>query len=188
MTDVNAPLIGVLALQGCIEPHRPHIEAAGGRYVPVKTSADIKQVDALILPGGESTTMLKLIGAFGLDAPLREAMGYKPVWGICAGAILMAEKVESPTQKSFGLIPMTVRRNAYGRQLESVHQSIEGYTVSYIRAPVIEEIDKDVEILAERENKPVWVSYGPYMASTFHAELTRDYPSPMHEAFMSMAT
>lgn len=178
------PVIGVLALQGCVQPHRPHIEAAGAAFLPVKTPADFEKADAFILPGGESTTMLKLIGAFGLWEPLREQFAKKPVWGICAGAILMAETVENPAQKSFGLLPMSVTRNAYGRQLDSLQMEIGHYPVSFIRAPVIESVGDDVEILARREGKPVWVRKGPYMASTFHPELTLDFPSPMHRVFI----
>lgn len=177
------PLIGVLALQGAVEPHKPHIEAAGGKYMPVKTPAQFDTVDAFIMPGGESTTMLKLIEHFDLWEYLARNFKTKPVWGICAGAILMAEKVENPTQKSFSLLPITIRRNAYGRQLESSHEDIDGYPVSFIRAPVIKETDKSVTIKATHEGTAVWVERGPYMATTFHPELTLDFPSPMHKAF-----
>ncbi len=180
------PVIGVLALQGCIERHRPHIVAAGGEYLRVLRSGDFEKADAFILPGGESTTMLKLIEAFGLEETMRKQFAKKPVWGICAGAILLAQEVLNPAQKSFGILPLTVRRNAYGRQLESLQQEICGYTVSYIRAPVIEKVSSGTEILAEREGKPVWVRNGRNMASTFHPELTLNYPSPMHEAFLEM--
>ncbi len=182
------PNIGILALQGCVSPHRPHIEAAGGVFLPVKTAADLEKIDALILPGGESTTMLKLINAFGLKDPLMKAFAQKPVWGICAGAILMADKVQSPEQESFCLLPMTVTRNAYGRQLDSVHMEVGGYPVSFIRAPVIDDVRGDVEILAARAGRPVWVRSGNYMASTFHPELTLRFPSPMHRTFIEMVT
>lgn len=179
-------VIGVLALQGAVEPHRPHIEAAGADFRDVKTPEQFDQVDAFILPGGESTTMLKLIEAFGLWETLAENFRKKPVWGACAGTILMAEKVTNPAQKSFALLPMTVKRNAYGRQLESHHLKIEDYEVSFIRAPIITELDKSVEVFAREEDKPVWVRKGPYMATTFHAELTLDFPSPMHKAFIAL--
>ncbi|NCC22665.1 MAG: pyridoxal 5'-phosphate synthase glutaminase subunit PdxT [Alphaproteobacteria bacterium] len=179
--------MGVLALQGAIQLHRPHIEAAGGEYLPVRTAGDFERADAFILPGGESTTMLKLIDAFGLEETMRKAFAEKPVWGICAGAILLAETVRNPEQKSFGLLPITVTRNAYGRQLESIQQEIGGYPVSYIRAPVIEAVGPDVEVLAEREGQPVWVRRGSAMASTFHPELTLRYPSPMHRTFADLA-
>lgn len=178
--------IGVLALQGAVDPHRPHIEACGAVFRPVKTQKHFDEVDAFILPGGESTTMLRLIRTFGLWDALADQFAKKPVWGICAGSILLAEKVTNPEQDSFGLLPITVQRNGYGRQLESHHAEIQGYKVSFIRAPVITEIGKGVEVLAEHENQPVWVQKGDKMASTFHAELTEDYPSPMHKAFIDL--
>ena len=181
------PIIGVLALQGAVEPHRKHIGAAGAEFRAVKTPEQFKDVDAFILPGGESTTMLKLIDEFGLWETLAAEFVAKPVWGVCAGSILMAEKVTGPAQKSFGLIPMTVERNAYGRQLESRHASIDGYDVSLIRAPVISKAANDVTVKATHEGKPVWVHKGRYMATTFHPELTLDYPSPMHREFIGLA-
>jgi len=181
---MGKPVIGVLALQGCVMPHKPHIEAAGGVFSPVRTAAQLGVVDALILPGGESTTMLKLIGRFGLEESLRRAFSRVPVWGICAGAILIAEKVLNPAQNSFGLLPLTVTRNGYGRQLDSAHANVDGYPVSFIRAPVFEETGAEAEILASREGRPVWIRKGRVMASAFHPELTRLYPSPMHEMFI----
>lgn len=233
----HKPLIGVLALQGCVEPHHKHIEAAGGVYRPVKTAAEFDAVDAFILPGGESTTMLKLIEVFDLWEPLARNFAAKPVWGICAGAILMAETVmvtpkpSSPRrfekaleqrgsseacsiaahdpdpvrasdaaasrqrddasiiseQKSFGLLPMTVQRNAYGRQAESHFTMINNYEICFIRAPVITACSKDVEILASYEGAPVWVQQGRYIASSFHAELNLAAPSTMHQHFVRLA-
>ncbi len=212
------PVIGVLALQGAVEPHKAHIEAAGGEFRAVKTAEQFETVDAFILPGGESTTMLKLIEAFELWDALKKQFATKPVWGVCAGAILIAEKViispssrakprdlhnrtgEDPStasfqpfaqddkgeQKSFGLIPMTVERNAYGRQLESHYATIAGYDVSLIRAPVISKVANDVTVKAEHEGKLVWVEKGRYMATTFHPELTLDFPSPMHREFVNL--
>ncbi len=184
--SASRPLIGVLALQGAVQPHKPHIEAAGGEFRPVKTPEDFEAVDAFILPGGESTTMLKLIDTFELWDTLKKEFEKKPVWGICAGAILIAEHVTNPEQKSFGLIPMTVQRNAYGRQLESHHGAVCDYNVSFIRAPVMSKLGRDVKVKAEHEGNPVWVQYGQYMATTFHPELTVDYPSPMHREFVSL--
>ena len=180
------PLVGVLALQGAVDLHRPHLEAAGARFQPVKTAADFAQVDAFILPGGESTTMLKLIDVFGLQAALHGAMAAKPVWGVCAGAILMADRVRDPAQRSFSLLAMSVRRNGYGRQLQSVQVAVADYPVSFIRAPVIETVGDEVEVLAERAGQPVWVRAGNRMASTFHPELTGRFPSPMHRTFVAM--
>lgn len=180
------PVIGVLALQGAVEPHRKHIEAAGGEFRAVKTPEQFETVDAFILPGGESTTMLKLIDTFDLWDALAAQFKSKPVWGICAGSILIAESVTGPSQKSFGLIPISIERNAYGRQLESHHADINGYDVSLIRAPVISKVANDVTVKATHEGKPVWVEKGGYMATTFHPELTLDYPSPMHSKFVNL--
>ncbi len=185
------PVIGVLALQGCVDRHQPHIEAAGGIYRAVKTAADFDAVDAFILPGGESTTMLKLIDRFGLWDGLARNFAAKPVWGICAGAILMARTVyvdgaKTQLQKSFGLIPLTIVRNGYGRQLDSHRAAVDGYEVSFIRAPVFEGIGDDVDVKASHDGKPAWVTRGRYMASAFHPELTMDFPSPMHRKFIDL--
>lgn len=180
----NKPIIGVLALQGAVELHKPHIEAAGGIYRPVKTPLQFGEVDGFILPGGESTTMLKLIDVFGLWESLAYNLSTKPVWGICAGSILLAEKVTNPSQKSFGLLPLSVERNGYGAQLESHVEDIKGYPVSFIRAPVFSAVGKDAEILAAHRGQPVWVRKGKIMASSFHPELTLSFPSPMHKMFV----
>ncbi len=185
MTNTK-PIIGVLALQGAVEPHKAHVEAAGGEFRAVKTPAHFEEVDGFILPGGESTTMLKLIENFDLWDILSEQFSKKPVWGICAGSILLAETVTNPTQKSFGLLPMSIQRNGYGRQIDSHHAPIDGYTVSFIRAPVITDVKGDVEILAEHDGSAVWVQKGNVMASTFHPELTMEYPSPMHQRFVDL--
>lgn len=181
------PTIGVLALQGAVEPHRPHIEACGAAFVAVKKAEELQAIGGLILPGGESTTMLKLIERFGLWDALNDFFKTKPVWGICAGSILLAEKVMSPQQKSFGILPMSVERNGYGRQIDSHISTVDGYEVSFIRAPVITKVSDDLKILASQDGTPVWVQKGHVMASTFHPELTLDFPSPMHKAFVDMA-
>lgn len=197
--------IGCLALQGCVDRHRAHIEAAGADFVPVKTAKQFEDVDGFILPGGESTTMLRLIKVFGLWDALVEEFATKPVWGICAGTILMSEKAivndnltsrkaagehGEDIQKSFNLLPITVLRNGYGTQLESHIDQVHGYDVSFIRAPVIESVSDEVKILATHQDKPVWVQgtgdKAKYMASTFHPELTADYPSPMHQSFVDL--
>ncbi len=182
----NKPTIGVLALQGAVELHKAHIESCGASFRAVKTPAQFSAVDAFILPGGESTTMLKLIERFDLWDVLSEEFSKKPVWGICAGSILMAQSVTNPTQKSFGLLPITIRRNGYGRQLESHHAQINDYEVSFIRAPVITKTSDNVQILAEYDGTPVWVQKGNKIASTFHPELNQEYPSPMHKYFVDL--
>lgn len=183
---MNEPTIGVLALQGCVERHRPHVEAAGASFMAVKTPENFEAVDAFILPGGESTTMLKLIDVFGLWDSLEKNLKAKPVWGVCAGSILLAEEVTNPAQKSFGLLPITVERNGYGRQLDSHQVFVDGYQVSFIRAPVITAVNDNLDILAEEGGRPVWVKNGRMMVTTFHPELTLDYPSPMHRHFVDL--
>jgi 5'-phosphate synthase pdxT subunit len=133
--------------------------------------------------------MLKLIDIFGLWDVLADNFSRKPVWGICAGSILMANKVwvdetRQQAQKSFGLMPVDIIRNGYGRQLESHHAVIAGYEVSFIRAPIVTNFANDVEVLGSADNVPVWLRYKDKMLATFHAELTTDYPSPMHKAFV----
>ena len=119
--------------------------------------------------------MLNLINRFNLWDTLTEQFATKPVWGICAGAILMAKTVTDPAQKSFGLLPITIQRNAYGRQLQSTHETIDTYPVSFIRAPLITDAN-DTEILATHNSHPVWIKSGHHMATTFHPELTTNTP------------
>jgi 5'-phosphate synthase pdxT subunit len=183
------PVIGVLALQGAVDLHKAHIEAAGGEFRAIKTAEQIDAVDAYILPGGESTTMLKLIETFSLWDILARNFASKPVWGICAGSILMAQDVwvdetRTKRQTSFGLMPVEIVRNGYGRQLDSHHAVIAGYEVSFIRAPIVSKMTDAVEVLAKEGDIPVWLKFGKHRLSTFHAELTRDYPSPMHVDFI----
>lgn len=179
----SSPRIGVLALQGAVDLHRPHIEAAGGSFHAVKTAEGLTGVDALILPGGESTTMLKLITLYDLWEPLATFFAEKPVWGICAGSILLAKSVHNPEQASFGVLPLTVQRNGYGRQLDSETRSISGYDVSFIRAPVITDAG-DCDVLERRGDDPIWVQKDKAMAATFHPEVNLSFPSPMHVRFI----
>lgn len=182
----NSPLkIGVLALQGAVDLHKPHIEALGAEFIAVKKPEEFDAVDGFILPGGESTTMLKLIDIFGLWDSLAENFAKKPVWGICAGSILMAQTVTAPAQKSFGVLPIAIQRNGYGRQLDSHVVEIDGYPVSHIRAPVITDA-ADCDVKATIDGKPVWVQKGHYMATSFHPETNLDAPSPMHKAFLDL--
>lgn len=177
------PVIGVLALQGAVDLHRPHIEALGGTFRAVKTPAQFAEIDGYILPGGESTTMLKLIDTFGLWDALAAEFAAKPVWGICAGSILLARTVTNPAQHSFNRLPITVQRNGYGRQLDSHISEVEGYSVSFIRAPVITDAG-DCTVLATHDSQPVWVQKDAVIASTFHPETNLKAPSPMHAHFM----
>ena len=179
-------IIGVLALQGCVKPHQKHIEAAGHIYREVRTQEDLENIQGLILPGGESTTQLKLIANYSLEAPLQAAFKKMPVWGICAGAILLSRQVRSPEQRSFNLIDVEIGRNSYGRQLESFTSIQNGFEVAFIRAPKILSWGKTVEVIASQDNSPIWVQSRKCMLTTFHAELNPNAPSPIHEHFLSL--
>jgi len=184
--------IGILAIQGDFEAHAKVLERLGVEYVYVRTPEDLKDVDGLILPGGESTTHMKLLVETGLEKTIRE-MAAKgcALFGTCAGAILLARDVKGPEQKSLGLMDMTVVRNAYGRQLSSdvfllpTKLKDEPLEMVFIRAPLIEKIGAGVEVLAERDGKPVLVEQGRMMAATFHPELTED--TTIHEHFLKLA-
>jgi pyridoxal 5'-phosphate synthase pdxT subunit len=184
--------IGILSIQGDFEAHAKVLERLGVEYVYVRTPEDLKDVDGLILPGGESTTHMKLLVKTGLEKTIRE-MAAKgcALFGTCAGAILLARDVKGPEQKSLGLMDMTVVRNAYGRQLSSdvfllpTKLKDEPLEMVFIRAPQIEKIGAGLEVLAERDGKPVLVEQGRMMAATFHPELTED--TTIHERFLKLA-
>jgi len=173
--------IGVLSLQGAFALHRLHIEALGAEYCEVSHKRDLDAIDALILPGGESATMLKLIEIGGMEDTLREFSTEKPTWGICAGAILLAHSVSNPRQKSLAAIDVDIVRNSFGRQLDSRYEEINHYCVSYIRAPKICRVGKGVEIFAHTGPDPVWVEAGNLMLTTFHPETNLQAPSPWHQ-------
>lgn len=168
--------IGVLALQGDFAAHCEALRTAGAVPVEVRTAEDLGDVDGLVLPGGESTTMLKLLDVEHLFEPLAEFGREKPIFGTCAGAILLAKEVVNPTQRSLGLMDLTVERNAYGRQIDSRISKIdiEGHTAEavFIRAPIIRRTGPDVSVLASYENAPVLASQGLHMVATFHPELS----------------
>ncbi len=177
--------VGVLALQGDFEAHRKALERAGARAVEVRTKDQLAHVDGLIIPGGESTTMLKLLDIEGLTDDVRAFGEKKPIYGTCAGAILLAREVTHPPgtryepQQSLGLMDISVERNAYGRQIDSriakipVNGGGEMEAV-FIRAPIIRKIGKDARVIAEYQGDPVWVEQGRHMVTTFHPELTDD--------------
>jgi 5'-phosphate synthase pdxT subunit len=172
--------IGVLALQGDFEAHAKALARAGAEPVEVRTAADLKQVDGLIIPGGESSTMLKLLDIEHLLEPLREFGSRHPVFGTCAGAILLASEVMNPAQASLGLMDIGVERNAYGRQLDSriarlTPAGLEGdLEAVFIRAPIIRRVGKDARVLASYQGDPVLVEQGRHLVATFHPELTDD--------------
>jgi pyridoxal 5'-phosphate synthase pdxT subunit len=180
--------VGVLALQGDFEAHQRALERAGARAVEVRSAEQLKDVDALIIPGGESTTMLRLIDWEHMFEPLREFGLAHPVFGTCAGAILLATEVTNPAQQSLGLMDIGVERNAYGRQLDSriarlAPEGIEGdLEAVFIRAPIIRRVGEKAKVLARYAGDPVLVEQGRHLVATFHPELTSD--SRVHELFL----
>jgi 5'-phosphate synthase pdxT subunit len=187
--------VGILALQGDFEAHARAIERAGAEPVLVRTAEELKTVDGLVIPGGESTTMLKLINFMDLNEPLRQFASEKPIFGTCAGAILLAKEVWNPAQESFGAIDLTVERNAYGRQIDSQVASIhpaadfrqragEGdMEAVFIRAPIIRRTGPGVSVLAQYKGDPVLVEQGRHLVATFHPELTQD--TRVHKLFLN---
>jgi len=183
--------IGVLALQGDYEKHARSLERAGAQVSEVRTAAELDLVDGLVIPGGESTTMLKLLDREALFEPLREFGSRKPIFGTCAGAILLASKVENPEQVSLGLVDIAVQRNAYGRQLDSRVSRIEGegfgtLEAVFIRAPIIRKTGSGVHVLASYNGDPVLVEEGHHLVATFHPELSGD--DRVHAYFLKKVT
>jgi 5'-phosphate synthase pdxT subunit len=180
--------VGVLALQGDFEAHARALSRAGAEAVEVRSAADLQNIQGLVIPGGESTTMMKLLEEENLLEPLREFGRERPVFGTCAGAILLASEVANPPQVSLGLMDMQVERNAYGRQLDSriAHLKPEGIEgdleAVFIRAPIIRRLGKDARVLASYQGNPVLVEQGRHLAATFHPELTED--SRVHLMFL----
>lgn len=175
---MRVPRIGILALQGDFEAHRKALARAGAEGFEVRTAGELQQAEGLILPGGESTTMLKLLREEGLWELLREFGRSRPVFGTCAGAILLASKVTHPEQESLGLMDLEVERNAYGRQLHSHVARVESedgpLEAVFIRAPIIRRTGPGVRVLARYNGDPVLVEQGLHLAATFHPELTSE--------------
>ncbi len=173
--------VGVLALQGDFEAHRKALERAGARAIEVRSADQLAECDGLIIPGGESSTMLKLLEIEGLTEPVRRFGATKPIYGTCAGAILLAHEVTNPAQPSLDLMDIAVERNAYGRQIDSriAKVPIAGsgggdFEAVFIRAPIIRKVGGDVRVLASYLGDPVWVEQDRHMVTTFHPELTDD--------------
>ena len=180
--------IGVLALQGDFQAHEKALKSAGAQAVEVRSAKDLQQIDGLIIPGGESTTMMKLLAEENLLEPLREFGERRPIFGTCAGAILLASEVTNPPQPSLGLMDISVERNAYGRQLDSRIARLQpaGFErdleVVFIRAPIIRRVGPEARVLARYQDAPVLVEQGRHMAATFHPELSGD--SRIHLMFL----
>lgn len=184
--------IGVLALQGDFDAHRRRLEELGAEVVLVKKPEKLDEIDGLVIPGGESGTFLKLLGEAGFEK-LKQFVRVKPTFGTCAGAILLASEVENPTQAGLGAIDIGIRRNAYGRQLDSSiregrflpgNQGGSPIEMVFIRAPKIERVGSGVEVLATEGDDPVVVRQGRVMAATFHPELSAD--TRVHRAFLDL--
>ncbi len=187
--------VGVLALQGDFEAHSWAVARAGAEPVLARTASDLEDLDGLVIPGGESTTMLKLLNAGGMVEPLIEFGRKRPIFGTCAGAILLASEVTHPAQQSLALMDLTVERNAYGRQVDSrvaqlmpepdfAQRTHAGdLEAVFIRAPIIRLIGPDVRVLATYQGDPVLVEQGRHLVATFHPELSSD--SRVHELFVS---
>ena len=179
--------IGVLALQGDFDAHRKRLEELGAEVVLVKKPEQLDQIDGLVIPGGESSTFLKLLGEAGFEK-LKQFVRVKPTFGTCAGAILLAKEVENPKQKGLGVLDIRIRRNAYGRQIDSSIREGkflgEPAEMVFIRAPKIEHVGATVEVLATEGEDPVVVQQGSVMAATFHPELSAD--TRVHRAFLDL--
>lgn len=188
--EVRPPRIGVLAIQGDYAAHAEALDEAGAIPIEVRKREELADLDGLILPGGESTTILKFLERGDLFDELSQFCSTRPVFGTCAGAILLAREVRNPAQRSLGLLDIVIERNAYGRQIDSSilfsDSKLPGGKLEmvFIRAPRIAEIGPDVEVLAYREKDPTLVRQGKLMAATFHPELTTD--RRVHRAFVDL--
>ncbi len=187
------PRIGILALQGAVREHVAALRAVGAEPVEVRLPRDLANLDALVLPGGESTTMRKLIDAYGLREPIRAlASAGAPMLGTCAGMILLAERIADGDEPVFPLLDIEVRRNAYGRQLDSFEAEIDVPVLGdppmhgvFIRAPVVTGVGPGAEVLAvDPDGQPIAVRQGRVVATAFHPELTGDHR--FHELLVRM--
>lgn len=181
--------IGVLALQGSVKEHFDAIKGCGVEAVLVKSSRDLEELNGLIIPGGESTTIGKLIKEYGFDKAVKRR--YKEgmlIYGTCAGAILLAKEIVGSKQPKLGLMDISIKRNDYGRQIDSFEAELDIFDKPFrgifIRAPVIDAVHNGCKIICEFENKPVLVEQGNLLVSTFHPELTNDLR--IHRYFVDM--
>jgi 5'-phosphate synthase pdxT subunit len=182
--------IGILAIQGDYEAHRAVLQRLGAEVTLVRKPEQLETIDAIIIPGGESSTFLNFLAERGFLEKLRDFVRAKPAFGTCAGAILLAKEVENPPQESLGALDIRIRRNAYGRQIDSSIRQVETklgqqpLEMVFIRAPKITGTGKGVEVLASESGDPVLVRQGKVMAATFHPELSND--TRVHEAFLKL--
>ncbi|WP_404467002.1 pyridoxal 5'-phosphate synthase glutaminase subunit PdxT [Planococcus rifietoensis] len=174
--------IGVLALQGAVREHVQAIQACGAEAVVVKKAADLAELDGLVLPGGESTAMRRLIDRAALLEPLKEfAQAEKPMFGTCAGLVLLATEIDGQEAAHLGVMDMTVARNSFGRQVDSFEADLDivgidaPFPAVFIRAPHIVRAGADVEVLCEYEGRIVLARSGPFLSCSFHPELTGDH-------------
>ncbi len=186
--------VGVLALQGDFAAHAAAVERAGAEPVLVRDAEQLEELDGLVIPGGESTTMLKLLHYDGLMEPLARFGREKPIFGTCAGAILLASEVTRPNQESLALMDIGVERNGYGRQLDSRVANIDPepefeqrsrpgkLEAVFIRAPIIRRVGPETKVLARYQGDPVLVEQGRHLVATFHPELTPD--ARVHSYFL----
>ena len=187
---MSAPTIGVLALQGAFDVHAKRLAELGAKAVLVRRPEQLAALDGLVIPGGESTTFLKNLERAGFYDVLDAFVHTKPVFGTCAGCILLAKDVANPPQRSFGVLDVSVERNAYGRQNDSVilnaETSLPGGPLEmvFIRAPRISRVGEAVETLATRNGDPTLVRQGWLLAATFHPELTADLR--VHQLFLEI--
>jgi 5'-phosphate synthase pdxT subunit len=188
--EERGPRVGVLAIQGDYAAHAAALREAGAEPLMVRSPEELAGLDGIVIPGGESTTVLKFLERNGFHGQLKAFVEEKPAFGTCAGCILMSRKVLNPPQASLGVLDATVERNAYGRQIDSSIEEAEtklgggALEMVYIRAPRIVETGASVEVLAEREGRPVLVRQGHLLAATFHPELSRD--RRVHRLFVEM--
>ena len=184
------PRIGVLAIQGNFAAHAQALAEAGAEPVEVRKPEELEGLDGLVLPGGESTTMLRFLERRHFFEPLKEFVHRHPVFGTCAGAILLAREVRHPAQKSLEALDAVVERNAYGRQIDSsiltAPSELPGDDLEmvFIRAPRILDTGPEIEVLARRDGFPVLVRQGKLLAATFHPELSPD--RRVHKLFVEM--
>jgi pyridoxal 5'-phosphate synthase pdxT subunit len=190
LTQATRPRIGVLAIQGDYAAHAEALSETGAEPVEIRKPEQLTGIDGLILPGGESTTMLKFLEGYQFLDSLRDYCNTHPVFGTCAGAILLAREVRHPPQRSLGVLDAVVERNAYGRQIDSTilhaETSLPGGPLEmvFIRAPRIVEVGPAVEVLAQRQGSAALVKQGNIMAATFHPELSSD--RRVHKAFVDV--